>query len=182
MTDKDKKEQSLHEKLGAKSNENEDVERDEELEEEISEAEQQLTEAQDKLIRAHAEMENIRRRAERDVANAHKYALEKFVSSLLPVVDSLEQALQHSFDNDAAKAIHEGIELTMKMFLDTLQKIGVEQINPVNDNFNPQFHEAMSMIDHPDAEPNTVVEVFQKGYLLNGRLVRPARVIVVRES
>ena len=180
MTDKDNKEQSLHEKLGAKPVKDGDVERDETLEEEISEAEQQLSDAQDKLIRAHAEMENIRRRAERDVANAHKYALEKFVSSLLPVVDSLEQALQHSCDDDSAKAIHEGIELTMKMFLDTLKKSGVEQVDPINDNFNPQFHEAMSMVDHPDAEPNTVIEVFQKGYLLNGRLVRPARVIVAK--
>lgn len=180
MTDKDNNEQSLHEKLGAKPTKENEVERDESLDEEISQAEQQLNEAKDKLIRAHAEMENIRRRAERDVANAHKYALEKFISSLLPVVDSLEQALQHSFDNDSAKAIHEGIELTMKMFLDVLQKAGVEQVDPINDNFNPQFHEAMSIIEHPDAEPNTVIEVFQKGYLLNGRLVRPARVIVVK--
>lgn len=148
------------------------------VEKEMSATEKQLQEARDQVLRAHAEMENIRRRASRDVANAHRYALEQFIDSLLPVIDSLERALHHSVDNEAAKAIHEGVDLTMKMFLDTLQKVGVEQVNPINDRFNPQFHEAISIAVKPEVEANTVIDVFQRGYLLNGRLIRPARVVI----
>jgi len=127
------------------------------------------------LMRAKAEIENIRRRAEQDVARAHKYALEKFVKELIAVVDSLEHALAAE---GAENAVREGVELTYKMFLDVLAKHGVKQIDPVNEKFNPENHEAMSMQPSADVEPNTVLAVYQKGYLLNDRLVRPARVVV----
>jgi molecular chaperone GrpE len=152
----------------------------EKAEKEMSASEKQLHEAREQVLRAHAEMANIRQRASRDVANAHRYALEQFIDSLLPVIDSLERALHHSHDNEAAKAIHEGVDLTMKMFIDVLQKVGIEQVNPVKEKFNPQLHEAISMIVKLDVEPNTVIDVFQKGYLLNGRLVRPARVVLAK--
>lgn len=135
-----------------------------------------LAQAQEQLIRMQAEMENVRRRSEQDVAKAHKYAIEKFVKELLPVVDSLEQALQNK--GDETGSVVEGVELTLKMFVDTLARLKVEQINPEGERFDPQEHEAMSMQPGTGAEPNTVIMVVQKGYKLNGRLIRPARVIV----
>lgn len=133
---------------------------------------------EDKLLRTHAEMDNVRRRAERDIASAHKFGSEKMIKGLLPVIDSLEKAQDHAFDNEEAKAIHEGVALTMKMFLDVLAKFGVECIDPLNAPFDPESHEAMSMVEHQEVDANTVVNVLQKGYRLNGRLVRPARVFV----
>lgn len=135
-----------------------------------------LAQAQEQLIRMQAEMENVRRRSEQDVAKAHKYAIEKFVKELLPVVDSLEQALQNK--GDETGSVVEGVELTLKMFVDTLARLKVEQLNPEGQRFDPQEHEAMSMQPGTGAEPNTVIMVVQKGYKLNGRLIRPARVIV----
>ncbi|MDP3562500.1 MAG: nucleotide exchange factor GrpE [Legionellaceae bacterium] len=149
------------------------------LEEKLTLAEQQAHENWEKATRALAELENVRRRAERDVVNAHKYSLERFVTSLLPVVDSLEQALQLA-DKETNAAMHEGLELTMKLFLDVLQKNNVEQLDPVGDVFDPQQHEAMSMQALEGAEPNTILVVFQKGYRLNDRVIRPARVIVAK--
>lgn len=135
------------------------------------------------LLRAHAEMQNMRRRAERDVEHAHKFALEKFVSELLPVVDNLERALKALEDEDALdSAVGEGIQLTRKSFLDVLQRFNVEPIDPVGEPFDPDKHQAMTMVPSPDHAPNTVIEVFQKGYLLNGRLVRPAMVVVSKEQ
>ncbi len=135
------------------------------------------------LLRAHAEMQNMRRRAERDVEHAHKFALEKFVSELLPVVDNLERALKALEDEGALdSAVGEGIQLTRKSFLDALQRFNVEPVDPVGEPFDPDKHQAMTMVPSPDHAPNTVIEVFQKGYLLNGRLVRPAMVVVSKEQ
>lgn len=139
----------------------------------------ELKEAQDRYLRAEAEMQNLRRRVERDIENAHKFALERFVGDLLPVVDNLERALA-SFNEDQAAAVREGIELTLKSFTDVLAKFKVEAVDPQGQPFNPESHQAMSMVEHPDVAPNTVIEVFQKGYTLNGRLVRPAMVVVAK--
>lgn len=151
------------------------------LEEELTLAEQKAHENWEKAVRAVAELENFRKRAERDVANAHRYGLEKFIVALLPVIDSLEQALQMTAQNDQPD-MHEGLTLTLKMFLDILNKQGVLSIDPIGELFNPEEHEAMSMQEDPTALPNTVVMVFQKGYKLNDRVIRPARVIVAKKS
>jgi len=149
------------------------------LEKELNEAEAKATEHWEHVLRLQAELENTRRRAERDVQGAHKYALEKFVNELLPVKDSLEmgEAAAQVEDADLEK-VREGIELTLKMMSDVMSKFGVAEVNPVGQPFNPDLHQAMSMQDVPDARPNTVVAVYQKGYQLNDRLVRPAMVVV----
>ena len=149
------------------------------LEDKLTEAEQKVHENWEKVVRVTAEMDNLRRRSERDVANAHRYGLEKFINSLLPVVDSLEQA-ELLADQHGDKAMHEGIQLTMKLLVGMLEKSNVEQLNPVGDTFNPELHEAMTMQESPDAAPNTVLTVFQKGYKLNDRVIRAARVIVAK--
>jgi molecular chaperone GrpE len=151
------------------------------LEEKLTEAEQKAHDNWDKLMRVTADMDNLRRRSERDVTQAHKYGLEKVINNLLPVVDSLEQAEQLAEKHGDA-AMYEGLELTMRLFLDMLSKAQVEQLNPVGDVFNPEVHEAMSMQETTDAAPNTVIAVFQKGYKLNGRVIRAARVIVAKEK
>lgn len=141
---------------------------------------EQLAEAKDQVLRAHADAQNARRRAEQDVEKAHKFALEKFTKELLPVLDSLERALEAFEQNDVSAALKEGVEMTLNMFVSTLGKFNVEVIQPEGEPFDPQFHEAMSMVPNPDVEPNTVIAVMQKGYLLNGRLVRPAMVMVAK--
>lgn len=151
---------------------------DAELCEELLEVKTELKESHDKLLLAHAELENVRRRAQKDVASAHKYALEKFVKDLLPVLDNFDHALINSQKVNMDKAMIEGIELTQQSLLKVLENHGVKQINPLNEMFNPQYHEAMSMVQNPEVKPNTILDVFQKGYELNGRLVRPARVVV----
>ncbi|MCK4743305.1 MAG: nucleotide exchange factor GrpE [Sulfuriflexus sp.] len=132
-------------------------------------------------MRTQAEMDNLRKRAERDVQNAHKFGVEKLITELLPVVDSIEMGMAAADSSDEATArLVEGMEMTVKMFADALQKVGIVQIDPMGDVFNPEFHQAMSMVENPDAEPNTVMAVMQKGYVLNERLVRPAMVVVVK--
>lgn len=131
------------------------------------------------VLRAHAETQNARRRAEQDVEKARKFALEKFVGELLPVADNLERAIAAGDSEDEGqKSVLEGVALTHKSLLDTLKKFKVEVIDPHGEPFDPQLHQAMSMVPNPDSEPNTVLTVFQKGYTLNGRLVRPAMVVV----
>ncbi|WP_119327931.1 nucleotide exchange factor GrpE [Cysteiniphilum halobium] len=136
--------------------------------------------ADDKVLRAHAEMENIRRRAQKDVENAHKFALEKFANALLPVLDSMEKAAEVSAESEEAKAMSEGVILTMKMLVDTLEKFGVTQLDPQGEVFDPNKHEAMAMSPNPEMDDNMVMNVFQKGYELNNRVIRPARVLVVK--
>ena len=149
------------------------------LEEKLTLAEQQAHENWEKSVRAMAELDNVRRRSEREVANAHRYGLEKLLTSLLPVVDSLEQALQLA-DKHADTSMHEGLELTMKLFLNVLEKHDVKQLDPLGTVFDPQQHEAMSIQESADALPNSVLAVFQKGYQLNDRVIRPARVVVAK--
>ncbi|WP_372987792.1 nucleotide exchange factor GrpE [Marinobacter sp.] len=155
--------------------------------EEVSEVEAlnaQVQELKDQMLRTQAEMQNVRRRSEIDVEKAHKFALEKFVKELLPVADSLEKAVESTEGQEGSgelvASIREGVEMTLELFMKSLAKFNVEQLNPVGEPFDPQQHEAMSMVPAPDAEPNSVVNVVQKGYLLNGRVVRPAMVIVAK--
>ncbi|MBB3142523.1 nucleotide exchange factor GrpE [Halomonas organivorans] len=143
----------------------------------VEELEQALSDAKDQSLRAAAEAQNVRRRAEQETDKARKFALEKFVKELLPVVDSLEKALE-AMGEDATEAHREGVSMTLKMQLDVLDKFGVEVVEPAGEPFDPQYHEAMAMVPNPELEPNTVMDVMQKGYLLNGRLVRPAMVVV----
>lgn len=141
--------------------------------------EEQLAEAKDQSLRMAAELQNVRRRAEQDVEKAHKFALERFSGDLLAVVDSLERGLELTNpDDEAVKPIREGMELTLKLFLDTLSRHQLMPIDPVGEPFNPEHHQAMAMEESAYAEPNSVLKVFQKGYLLNGRLLRPAMVVV----
>ncbi|QJQ95422.1 MULTISPECIES: nucleotide exchange factor GrpE [Halomonadaceae] len=143
----------------------------------VEELEQSVAEAKDQALRAAAEAQNVRRRAEQEADKARKFALEKFVKELLPVVDSLEKALETMADG-ASDVHREGVSMTLKLQLDVLNKFGVEAVEPHGEPFDPQFHEAMAMVPNPELEPNTVMDVMQKGYLLNGRLVRPAMVVV----
>lgn len=143
----------------------------------VEELEQSVAEAKDQALRAAAEAQNVRRRAEQEAEKARKFALEKFVKELLPVVDSLEKALE-AMSDEASEAHLEGVSMTLKMQLDVLGKFGVEVVDPAGEPFDPQYHEAMAMVPNPELDPNSVMEVVQKGYLLNGRLVRPAMVVV----
>lgn len=150
---------------------------------ETEQLQQQVASANDQVLRVQAEMQNLRRRAERDVENAHKYALDKFAPELLPVVDNLERALAAiDVEDTGQKAVAEGIELTLKTFIDVLVRYNVEAIDPAGQPFDADFHQAVSMVPNPDLEPNTVMDVFQKGYTLNGRLLRPAMVVVAKPA
>ncbi|HLT63436.1 MAG TPA: nucleotide exchange factor GrpE [Pseudohongiella sp.] len=139
---------------------------------------------QTEVLRLHADMQNVRRRAEMEVEKALKFGQEKLLNELLPVLDNLERALQasegHAETNEQVSAIREGVELTLKSFVDCLQKFNVAAVDPVGEPFDPQFHEAMGMVESPTAEPDSVLHVLQKGYTLNGRVLRPARVMVAR--
>lgn len=153
------------------------------LQAQIEQLQQQLADAKDQTLRAAAEAQNVRRRAEKDVESAHKYALEKFANAILPVSDNLERALESADRNDAAvKPLLEGVELTHKSLLDALKKCQIEQVDPLGAPFDPQFHEAVSMVDNPAAEPNSVLHVMQKGFTLSGRLLRAAIVVVAKGS
>lgn len=139
----------------------------------------QIESFKDQAVRAQAEMQNIRRRAEMDVEKAHKFALEKFAKELLPVIDSLEKAIETEKENGIETSpLREGVEMTLSMFLGGIKKFNLEQVDPVGHPFDPALHEAMSMVPAPDAEPNTVIAAMQKGYTLSGRLIRPAMVVV----
>ena len=147
--------------------------------EQSSEADE-LAKVKDQLLRTVAEMENVRRRSQRDVENAHKFAVEKLLGDLLPVLDSLEKAEEAALAADNAAGMAEGISLSLKLFVGILEKAGVAIVHPIGEPFDPQLHEAMAMVPNPDAEPNSVMDVMQRGYTLNGRLVRAAKVIVVK--
>lgn len=148
-------------------------------EQRIAELEDQLAEAQENALRAAAEMQNIRRRAEQDIQKAHKFALEKFATDLLAVVDSLERGIEVSdVSDEAIRPMREGMELTYKLLLDTLKRFQVERLDPQGEPFNPEEHQAMAMEESADVEPNSVLKVFQCGYSISGRLLRPAMVVV----
>jgi molecular chaperone GrpE len=142
-------------------------------------AQAELQEFRERYLRAVAELDNVRKRAAREVEQAHRYAVEKLATELLPVVDSLEMAVAHGARGDAA-ALVAGQEATLKLLTRALEKFSVVKIDPVGERFDPERHEAMAMRDSDTAEPDSVLEVVQRGYELNGRLLRPARVIVAR--
>jgi molecular chaperone GrpE len=145
--------------------------------------EEQLVAAQDQALRVAADLQNVRRRADQDVEKAHKFALERFANDLLPVVDSLERGLElTSPDDEAIKSVREGLELTLKLFQDTLKRYQLEAVDPHGEPFNAEHHQAMAMQESAAVEPNTVLKVFQKGYLLHGRLLRPAMVVVSKAA
>ncbi len=164
-----------HDQSHSESNANE---REQEVDKLLEEAQQQAVEYHDKILRMQAEMDNLRKRTERDVSNAHKYAVEKFANELLQVKDSLELGLGAE-DIDVAK-LQEGTELTLKMLRNAFEKFSIEELNPVGEAFDPNLHEAMTMQESTEHEPNTVLTVMQKGYTLHGRLMRPAMVIVAK--
>lgn len=145
----------------------------------LEQARAKADEHYEQMVRAHAELENLKKRHARDLENAHKFALDKFVAELLGVWDSLELGQSAAQDDGADLGkLREGTDLTLKMLGDVMAKFGVDQIDPINQRFDPEYHQAMSMQPRADVQPNTVVAVVQKGYTLNGRLVRPAMVMV----
>lgn len=151
-----------------------------ELQDELTKAEELKTQYWERMLRMQAENENTQRRVERDIANAHKFALEKFALELLPVVDSLERAIAvHHQDESGAGSWLDGVTMTLRMLTTAMEKFGIEAVNPVDEPFNPELQQAVSM-QESDKKPGTVITVLQKGYLLNKRLIRPAMVIVAK--
>ncbi|QDF66447.1 nucleotide exchange factor GrpE [Shewanella sp. SNU WT4] len=151
----------------------------EELEQQLLAAEATVVEQKDSVVRAAAEVDNIRRRSAVEVEKARKFALEKFVSELLPVIDNMERALAAGNpDDEATKAIHEGVELTLKTLTSAVAKFGVVQVDPMGEAFNPEQHQAIGMQPSTEFAANTVMMVMQKGFMLNERLLRPAMVMV----
>ncbi len=148
------------------------------IEEQLADAIEETASLKDQMVRDQAETQNIRKRMQTEVEKARKFALEKFAEDLLQVMDNLERAIENAGEDEAVKGIVEGVELTRKSFVDIMAKYNVEQVDPHGEPFDPQLHEAMTMVPNPDMEPNSVMDVFQKGYVLNGRLIRPARVVV----
>ena len=149
----------------------------------LLQAQEEAASFRDLALRAQAEAENIRRRAARDVEQAHKFALEKFAGELVPVLDSIEKAVEAAgalTEGEDTKAMAEGVSLCHRLFLDTFGKVGITPIDPHGEPFDPEQHQAMAMIEAPDAAPNSVVDVLQKGYSLNGRLLRAAMVVVAK--
>ena len=147
----------------------------------LEDARSKADEHWDQLMRTRAELDNLRKRSQRDLEQAHKFALERFSQELLQVWDSLELGHQAAQDEQAdVQKLREGTELTLKLLSDVMSKHGIEQIDPDGETFNPEYHQAMSVQERDDVAPNTVVAVVQKGYLLNGRLLRPAMVMVSR--
>ena len=184
------------------SSDNNDIQNDEEMNAEVESAETEAVDietdelsevealqeevaiAKDAALRAQADAINAQRRAEMEVEKARKFALERFAQDLLPVVDNLERALEASSgsDGEGMSAVAEGVELTLKSLVDVLSKNGITPVDPHGEPFDPQVAQAMSMIENPDVEPNTVIAVMQKGYLLNDRLLRPAMVMVSKAA
>ena len=149
--------------------------------EDIAEVSEEIGQLKEEIMRMRAEMDNVRKRNARELDNLRKYSLDKFAKALIPVADSLDKALEVAYKDDCqvtAEQMLEGTEMTQKVFLKVLTDNGVEVLDPQDEKFNPEFHEAMTQIPNPDLKPNTIVDVFQKGYVLNGRLVRPAMVVV----
>ena len=165
----------------------------------LEEAEQLVRKHQDDMLRVQAEMQNLRRRTEQDVEKAHKYGQERFATELLTVIDNLERALEaasaddketesagqgkagkeaRALSSEKLTAIRDGVDLTLKSFMDCFRKFNIEPIDPLGEPFDPQLHQAMSTVEDDNVEPNTVTLVMQKGYLLHGRVIRPAMVMV----
>ena len=179
MTDaKDNNTQNTAEEVAVETNtaaENVDVAK---LQAELEQAKAEAAANYEQFVRAQAELANQRRRTEKQVEDAHKYAVQKFVESLIPVVDSLEMGLQAQGD---IEQIREGMQLTLKQFESIMEKFNIESVGKLGDAFNPEHHQAVSMQPHPEYDNNTLSLVMQKGYLLNGRVVRPAMVMVCKK-
>src|SRR5215831_5952127 len=150
-----------------------------ELREALAAAQAKANESRDPYLRALAEMENLRKRAARDVEQAHKFALERFAQELINVKDSLEMGLQ-AHQSATAESLVAGMQATLQLLIKAFEKVGIQDVDPSGQPFNPELHEAMITQEAPDQAPNTVLQVVQKGYQLNGRLLRPARVVVSR--
>ena len=191
MSSKDKKAgstASFHQQLGNKpdaevpdTTELLDDEPVNEFQQQLNEKDEKINQHWERILRMQADHENNQRRVERDIANAHKFALEKFVLELLPVIDNLERAIvSHLSEESGADSLLEGVKLTLKMFNAALEKFGVQQVDPLQDVFNPELHQAVSMETDPNVKSGIVLSVLQKGYLLNNRLIRPALVIVAK--
>ncbi|MCY3541746.1 MAG: nucleotide exchange factor GrpE [Gammaproteobacteria bacterium] len=153
----------------------------EHLQARIEELEPALEEARAYALRAHAETENVRRRMDRELEKAHKYALSDFAQALLSPLDTFDIALQAAKDSDVSDQVIQGFELSVKSLADALEKFGIVSFDPHGEVFDPEKHKAMTYVPHPDAEPGSVIEVFRKGYLLHDRLIRGAEVVVAKE-
>lgn len=153
------------------------------LQQELEQTKKKADENWNEFVRARAELDNTQKRMQRDVENAHKFAVEKFILEVLPVKDTLEMGLAAAKEQSGSvEKLVEGTELTLKMFTDAVTKFGVEVVDPIDQSFNPEFHQAMSIQPTNAKPPNTVLAVMQKGYTLNGRLLRPAMVVVSKEA
>ncbi|HAJ75611.1 MAG: nucleotide exchange factor GrpE [Gammaproteobacteria bacterium] len=152
--------------------------------EKLADAEEAAHQAKDDLLRIQAEMHNLRRRTEQDIEKAHKYGQERFSSELLTVMDNLERSLEAAskHEDEAVKAIYDGVDLTLKSFTDCFSRFQIVAVDPMGEPFDPQLHQAMSIQENTEVEPNTVVAVMQKGYTLHGRVIRPAMVMVSKDS
>jgi molecular chaperone GrpE len=149
-----------------------------EADDELAKALEEVAQYKEAALRAQADAQNVRRRAEQDVEKAHKFGLEKFAKAIVNVADNLERALASAADNGEADPVREGVELTLKDLLETLGRFEIKAVDPHGEPFNPELHQAMTMVPNPELEPNTVMDVVQKGYTLHGRLLRPAMVVV----
>ena len=156
------------------------VQAEDEMIERITQAEKKAEEHWELLLRSKAEMENLRRRTQKDLENAHKFGIEKFVSELIPVMDSMELGL--AAEDASAENLREGMTMTINMVNQMFEKFKIEAVNPMNEKFDPELHQAMAAQPTADVEPNTVIAVMQKGYVLNERLVRPAMVMVSKAA
>ena len=155
----------------------------EEVLEKLAEEKEGAVRAREDLLRVQAEMQNMRRRTEQDIEKAHKYGQEKFSTELLTVMDNLERALAAAsdYEDETVKAIYEGVDLTLKSFTDCFNRFHIGSVDPMGEPFDPQLHQAVTILENSDVEPNTVIEVMQKGYTLHGRVIRPAMVVVSKE-
>tara|TARA_B100000408_G_scaffold138397_1_gene131901 strand:- start:1637 stop:2278 length:642 start_codon:yes stop_codon:yes gene_type:complete len=155
----------------------------EEVLEKLAEEKEGAVRAREDLLRVQAEMQNLRRRTEQDIEKAHKYGQEKFSIELLTVMDNLERALAAAsdYEDETVKAIYEGVDLTLKSFTDCFNRFHIGSVDPMGEPFDPQLHQAVTILENSDVEPNTVIEVMQKGYTLHGRVIRPAMVVVSKE-
>ena len=172
--------QETNEEQGAELDTQDDPEEGSESEQALEAALEQAQNAKDDLLRVQAEMQNLRRRTEQDIEKAHKYGQEKLSIELLAVMDNLERAQEaaSNSEDEAIKAIRAGVDLTVKGFADCFKKFNIETVDPLGEPFDPQLHQAMSMQENTESEPNTVIAVMQKGYTLHGRVLRPAMVMV----
>jgi len=181
MTKKKKQDETVEKVEDENIETTEQEDQGDDLQAQLEEAQQSAKDNWDKVLRAQAEMENLKRRNAKDLENAHKFALDGFVKALLEVKDSLTMGLKTAKEENASvESITEGLEMTDKVFISTMEKFGVESIHPDGEAFNPEFHEAVTMVPMPDKDSNTVLEGVQTGFTLNGRLVRPAMVVVVQ--